>query len=81
MRTLADLLQEKRSLISLTRDDIFSEEEDPSWMKKHPSGPVHVQIRCKLCDQILAEDLKEYGWLSNHSFYLKHLKPHLALHL
>lgn len=81
MRTLVDLLFKKRASIELTRDDVFSEEDDPSWRQKHPLGPVHVQIKCKLCNQIVAEDLKEYGWLSNESFYTKHLQPHLTLHL
>ena len=39
----------------------FEEEEDPTWRSKHPLGPVHVKLRCKLCDAIVAEDKKEFG--------------------
>lgn len=80
MRTLSNVLNQKRQDVFLERSDIFLEEDDPSWRQKHPLGPVHVQIKCKLCNKILAQDLREFGWLSNESFYIKHLQPHLAEH-
>jgi hypothetical protein len=43
-------------------------------------GPVHVMIKCKLCGVILFRDLKEFGWLSNDSFYTAKLQPHLEQH-
>ncbi len=78
--TLKDLLLQKQSEVVLYRDDIFAEEDDPNWHKNHRLGPVHVQIRCRLCDKILFTDLKEYGWLENDSFYKTKLVPHLAEH-
>ena len=79
-KTLAELLRWKQLGVYLTRDDVFEEVEDPEWYQKHKLGPVHVMIRCKLCDTILFRDLKEFGWLSNDSFYTAKLQPHLEQH-
>ena len=78
--TLSELLREKQSKVFLWRDDVFDEVEDPEWYQKHKLGPVHVMIRCKLCDTILFRDLKEFGWLENDSFYTAKLHPHLEQH-
>ena len=78
--TLPELLLNKQKEVFLYRDDIISEEEDPDWSKKHPLGPVHIMLRCKLCDEILFRDLKEFGWLHNDSFWKSRLTPHLIRH-
>ena len=78
--TLEELLQLKREDVFLYRDDVFGEEEDPEWYQKHKLGPVHVMIRCKLCGVILFRDLKEFGWLSDDSFYKAKLFPHQMTH-
>ena len=78
--TLSELLRQKQSEVILYRSDVFSEEEDPEWYQKHKLGPVHIMIRCKLCRTILFRDLKEFGWLSNDSFYTAKLQPHLEQH-
>ena len=56
-----DVLSNKQRAVCLERRDFFEEEEDPTWRSKHPLGPVHVKLRCKLCDAIVAEDKKEFG--------------------
>jgi hypothetical protein len=78
--TLSDLLREKQNRVVIYRDDVFDEVEDPEWYQKHKLGPVHVMIKCKLCGVILFRDLKEFGWLSNDSFYTAKLQPHLEQH-
>jgi hypothetical protein len=79
-KTLAELLRWKQLNVVIYRDDVFAEEEDPEWSQKHKLGPVHIMIRCKLCDTILFRDLKEFGWLHNDSFYESKLVPHLEQH-
>ena len=79
--TLSDILLNKQREVILYRDDIISEEEDPEWHKKHPLGPVQVMLRCKLCDEILFRDLKEFGWLHNDSFWMTKLSIHLEKHV
>jgi hypothetical protein len=78
--TILELLVKKRSEVRLYRDEIFSEEEDPGWAERHKLGPVHVRIRCRLCDKVLRSDLKEFGWLEKDEFYKKHLLPHQLEH-
>jgi hypothetical protein len=77
---LHELLELKRAEVFLWRQDVFDEVEDPEWYQKHKLGPVHIMIRCKLCRTILFRDLKEFGWLSNDSFYTAKLQPHLEQH-
>ncbi len=76
MKTTIDILKEKQNQVFLDRTDLIEELEDPSWRKKHPIGPIHVQLKCKLCSIILFEDLKEFGWLHNDSFWLEKIVPH-----
>ena len=78
--TLSELLRQKQNEVIIYRSDIFEEIDDPEWYQKHKLGPVHIMIRCKLCGIILFRDLKEYGWLSNDSFYTAKLQPHLEQH-
>lgn len=79
--TLNEFRRQKEKKVVVYRDDLFHEEDDPDWMKNHKLGPVHIQIRCTLCNKILFRDLKEYGWLENDSFYEKKLVPHLLEHI
>jgi hypothetical protein len=76
MKTIAELLEEKRRRVLLVRDDLVMEMDDPDWRKNHPLGPVHVQVVCRLCGEVLARDLREYGWLENDSFWGKNIAPH-----
>ena len=80
MKTISDLMQAKLALITLYRSDVVSEEDDPDWKKNHPLGPIHVQIRCLCCNEILERDLREYGWLHNDSFWLTKITPHIKKH-
>lgn len=77
MSAIEQLLEQKRSEVVLYRSDLFQESDDPEWSKKHPVGPVHIQINCKICGEVLCRDLKNYGWLENDSFWKTNLVPHL----
>ena len=77
MMTVNDLLSLKKAQVWLHLNDIFCEQETNDWRTKHPTGPVHVQISCRLCGKVLADDLKDFGWLYNNSFVEKNLMIHL----
>jgi hypothetical protein len=77
MYTLDSILEEKKAKVFLTRNDILKEVESLDWRQKHPTGPVRVDIICKLCGAKLATDLREFGWLENDSFFARQLVPHL----
>ncbi len=74
--TLIELLRRKESEVLIYRSDLVSETETDDWRKKHKTGPVHVRINCKLCGELLADDLPEHGHYQNDSFWDKHLFPH-----
>lgn len=76
--TVYDLIKRKKEEVRVYRDDFFAEEDDPDWRKNHKLGPVHIQIRCRLCEAIIAKDLKQYGWLENDEYYKKYLVEHLV---
>src|SRR5512137_3028715 len=75
------LLRWKQVGVRIYRDDIFEEMDSPGWHERHRLGPVHIDIRCRLCKKIIKTDLKEYGWVEDDSYYDKHLKPHYEEHL
>lgn len=77
---LNTLYLHKISSVKLTIEDIFLEEDDPNWKTNHPLGPLHIQIRCRLCNKIIQSDLKEYGWFENRGFVKANLIPHLKEH-
>lgn len=78
MSDIEKLLEEKRKLVHIYREDIVLEEEDPAWRKNHPIGPIHVQLKCKICGEVLANDLKEFGWLDNSSYWHTNIQPHFT---
>ncbi len=79
--TIFELLEKKRKEVVLYREDFFAESDSPGWMDRHRLGPVHIQITCRLCGKVLADDLPEYGWIERDSYYKSHLAPHLKEHI
>ena len=68
----------KRHGVRLHREDFVLEAETDNWRKLHPTGPVHVKLTCRNCGEMLADDLREFGWLGNDSFWQERMVPHLA---
>ncbi len=80
MNPIQTIIKKKQLATKVSISDFFEEEDDPDWRKHHPLGPVHVQIRCKICDLVVERDLKEFGWFHNQQFVRSNLLPHLITH-
>jgi hypothetical protein len=63
--------------MKVCRSTFADESDDSTWREKHPTGPVHVTVKCRGCGAVIVSDIRGYGWLHADSFWRETVVPHL----
>lgn len=80
MKTLKQILVDKRTGVHLEFDDLMETVESPRWRERYPHGPVTFCVRCKICGAIIFDDF-DTDLLHDRNFWGKNIAPHFEAHV